>query len=212
MVRVKICGVTTVAQAVEVASLGADALGFNFIAESPRAVTFDRAREMISELPPFVASVGLFAGDELPELIWLTSFTLGLRAVQPYATPPARVVQAPIAWLMPFRVGDRTDVESALALAESLRPSAILIDAASPGGALGGTGHRVPWELLEGVAWPVPMILAGGLNPGNVAEAIGRVRPWGVDVASGVESSPGVKDPSKVRDFLAAVHDAGRAS
>ena len=211
MVRVKICGVTSVAQAVEVASLGADALGFNFIAESPRCVSFDLARAMIGELPPFAAPVGLFSGDDWLKLGPLSDW-LGLRAVQPYGARWTRGDFRPFAWLMPFRVGDRDDVGAALAAAESLRPSAILIDAVSPGGALGGTGHRVPVELLEGVAWPVPMILAGGLNPGNVAEAVRRVRPWGVDVASGVERSPGVKDPTKVRDFLAAVHDAGRAS
>ena len=211
MVRVKICGVTSVAQAVEVAGLGADALGFNFIAESPRAVSFDLARAMIGELPPFTAPVGLFAGGDWPKVGPLSDW-LGLRAIQPYGMALGREDFPPFAWLMPVRVATTADVEAALAAADRLRPSAILIDAASPGGALGGTGHRVPWELLEGVAWPVPMVLAGGLTPGNVADAIRRVRPWGVDVASGVESSPGVKDPAKVRDFLAAVHDAGRDS
>jgi phosphoribosylanthranilate isomerase len=136
----------------------------------------------------------------------------GLRAVQTYALVPDGFDFAPTSHIPAFRVHDRASIESVLATVETYRefgrtPSAILIDSYVPG-AMGGTGHTAPWDLLAGFDPGVPVVLAGGLTPDNVADAIRTVRPAGVDVASGVESGPGKKDSGKVRAFIQAAREA----
>ncbi len=208
-VRVKICGVMTPADAVFAADCGADALGLNYYPKSPRFLTDEASRAILRELTPFVAPVGVFVGTPTHE-VSATAARLGLRAVQTYTEAPLPLApDEPAAYLPAFRVSGIADLDVIRAFVASCRCAAVLIDS-FVAGSMGGTGHRAPWELLAGFDPGVPVILAGGLTPDNVAEAIRVVRPWGVDVASGVESSPGVKDAGKVRAFVRNAQAAGR--
>ncbi len=205
MVRIKICGVTTPADARFAADAGADAVGLNFYPQSPRHVTPQRAAAIIRTLPAFTSAVGVFVGMQLRQVCAI-AFQLGLRGVQTYDEQPPSEDAFPFAHVPAFRVKDQAGldhvkrfVEAATAL--NRRPTAVLIDS-HVAGQMGGTGHAAPWELLQHFDAGVPLILAGGLTPENVADAIALVRPWGVDVASGVESAPGVKDPDKVTRFV----------
>lgn len=211
--RVKICGVTTPADARHAADAGADAVGLNFYPKSPRYLTPPQAADLIRALPPFTAPVGVFVGLPLRQ-VCAVAYQLGLRGVQTYDDTPPAEDTFPFAHLPAFRVKDaagldhvRQFVEAATAAGRP--PAAVLVDS-FVAGEMGGTGHRAPWHLLAGFDAGVPLILAGGLTPENVAEAVAVVRPWGVDVASGVESAPGVKDPAKVAAFVRAARSAGR--
>ncbi len=205
-VRVKICGVTTPADAAFAIDAGADAVGLNFYAKSPRFVTDEQAEKIVQGLPPFAAAVGVFV-DTLADAITDIARRFRLGCVQTYQPTPAGVSFAPAIHIPAFRVRDEADLEEVQRAVETLRPAAVLLDS-YVAGEMGGTGHRAPWHLLAGFDPGVPVILAGGLTPENVAKAIRVVRPWGVDVASGVESAPGVKDPDKVAAFLRAVRAA----
>ena len=214
-VRVKICGVTTAADVRMVGDAGADAIGLNFYPKSPRYVEPRAAVELIHAFPPFVAPVGVFVGTP-PRQATALAFQLGLRGLQTYDDQPPDESFFPFAHVPAFRVHDAVSrdavkvfVERATALGR--RPAAVLIDS-FVAGEMGGTGHKAPWHLLAGFEPGVPLILAGGLTPENVAEAIRLVRPWGVDVASGVESRPGHKDAGKVRAFVANVRAANSLS
>ncbi|HEX9993133.1 MAG TPA: phosphoribosylanthranilate isomerase [Acidimicrobiales bacterium] len=197
---VKICGVTSEEDALLAVALGADAVGFVF-APSRRQVTAERARDIARRLPPEVLTVGVFR-DEAPQRVVDLVHTAGLRAVQLHGheTPEqARWVRARV----PFLIQAFPGGDPALARAADYGADAVLVDSASP-----GSGEVWDWSLAEGAPSGHRVILAGGLTPGNVAGAVARVRPWGVDVASGVESSPGRKDPVKVRAFVAAARAA----
>ena len=205
MVRIKICGVTTSADARFAADAGADAVGLNFYPKSPRYVTPQHAATLVRALPAFTAAVGVFVGMPLRQ-VCAVAYQLGLRGLQTYDDQPPNEDTFPFAHVPAFRVKDtaglehvRRFVEAARALGRS--PAAVLIDSHVEG-QMGGTGHRAPWELLRGFDVGVPLVLAGGLTPENVVEAVAVVRPWGVDVASGVERAPGVKDPQKVAQFV----------
>jgi phosphoribosylanthranilate isomerase len=202
-VRVKICGVTTVGDALHAAACGADALGFVFFAGSPRCVTPAQARAISEELPPFVTRVGLFV-NETPERIRAIAGECGLDAIQLHGDEPPEFCRE-----LPLRVIKALRIRDAASLAghESFQVSALLLDA-WVGGAYGGTGLAFNWELATGVARQRPVILAGGLTPANVAEAVRQVRPYGVDVSSGVESGPGKKDPEKVAQFIRMAREA----
>jgi phosphoribosylanthranilate isomerase len=187
------------------ADAGADAVGLNFYPKSPRFVTPAQAAAIVRALPPFTAPVGVFVGMPMRQVCAI-AFQLGLRGVQTYDAEPPTEDPFPFAHIPAFRVQDaagldhvRKFVEAATALGR--RPAAVLIDSHVEG-QMGGTGRKAPWELLVGFDPGVPLILAGGLTPENVGEAITLVRPWGVDVASGVESAPGRKDPAKVARFV----------
>jgi phosphoribosylanthranilate isomerase len=203
MVRVKICGVTTAADAIMAADLGADAIGLNFYAKSPRYLSPQAAMPIVKAMPPFTATVGVFVNMPIRQATAI-AFQLGLRAIQTVDDSPQSSDTFPFAHIPTFRIADQAGIDQAKAYCRQHRPSAVLIDAHVPG-QMGGTGQTAPWHLLAGVDFGVPLILAGGLTPENVAEAIRLVRPWGVDVASGVEASPGVKDQAKVKAFMAAV-------
>ncbi len=203
-VRVKICGVTTPADAAFVADAGADAVGLNFYPGSPRFLSDELAARIVSGLPPLAVTVGVFV-DTSSDAITETARRLHLSVVQTYQPAPAAL---PVAHIPAFRVSAAADLDAIRREVERVRPAAVLIDS-FVAGEMGGTGHRAPWHLLAGFDPGVPVILAGGLTPDNVAEAVRVVRPWGVDVASGVESAPGVKDRGKVAAFLAAVRAAG---
>lgn len=214
MVRIKICGVTTPEAARHAADAGADAVGLNFYPQSPRYVPPARAASLVRALPAFTAPVGVFVGTPMRQACAI-AFQLGLRALQTYDDTPPSEDPFPFAHVPAFRVKDETDlarIEEFVKAATAARraPAAVLVDS-HVAGAMGGTGHRAPWDLLAGWDPGVPLVLAGGLTPDNVAEAVARVRPWGVDVASGVESVPGAKDPAKIAQFVRSVRDAERA-
>ncbi|WP_439622563.1 phosphoribosylanthranilate isomerase [Gemmata sp.] len=205
MIRIKICGVTTPEDARFAADAGADAVGLNFYPKSPRYVTPPRAAALVRALPAFTAPVGVFVGTPLRQVCAI-AFQLGLRGVQTYDGNPPDEDPFPFAHVPAFRVKDAAGLDHirkfvAVATAANRRPAAVLIDSFVPG-EMGGTGHKAPWEVLVGFDPGVPVILAGGLTPENVADAIRTVRPWGIDVASGVESAPGIKDPAKVARFV----------
>ena len=227
-VRIKICGVCDRETAVAAAQAGADAIGLVFVPQSPRCVTVNQAKEIISALPAFVEPVGLFV-DASVEQIQEVATETGLRTVQLHGseTPdeaaqltPLRVIKA--LGFDPERF--TTTLESWLAASDSL--TGLLWDAPTPSNTVvqpdadttnpsGGTGRCLDWGLLANAinsskTPPVPVILAGGLTPSNVGQAINTVQPYGVDVSSGVESSRGVKSLDLIRDFCQAVGVATR--
>jgi phosphoribosylanthranilate isomerase len=203
--RVKICGVMTPEDAVLAAEAGADAIGLNFYSKSPRSIDPRTAMAIVDALPPFTSTIGVFVDMPFRHATAL-GFQLGLRGIQDYADTPPIMNPFPFAHIPAFRVKNAeslAQVAEYLNCAEQLNrtPSAVLIDSFVEG-AMGGTGHPAPWHLLADVKFSMPLILAGGLTPENVTEAIRVVKPWGVDVASGVESSPGRKDHDKLRAFI----------
>jgi phosphoribosylanthranilate isomerase len=215
-VRIKICGITRPEWAVAAAQAGADAIGLVF-AESPRRVTVAEASKIVAALPPWVTPVGVFV-DEPPARILAIAAEVGLAAVQLHGDEPPEtpVALGRLKVVKAFRIGSEADVAAAgewLAAARQAgrMPDACMVDAAVPGGRKGGTGQKADWNLAAQMAktgkWQ-PLILAGGLTPENVAEAIRTVRPWGVDGSSGLEVSPGVKSPEKIRAFVEAVRKA----
>ncbi len=210
---IKVCGLRDVATAVAVAAERCDAIGLNFFAKSPRSVSRSVAQEIAAVMPENVEVVGLFVNHSLDDVL-MTAATCGLDTVQIHGDEPpeflARIKEAApqLKLLRAFRVGAEGCREMAGYLAECRRLgvclSGCLVDA-KVDGAYGGTGHTAPWDLLaeqyDAARWP-RLILAGGLNPSNVAAAIQKTQPFGVDVASGVESQPGLKDLSLVRRFI----------
>jgi len=211
-VRVKICGVTTPADLKLCGDAGADAVGINFHPGSPRYVDPRAAPALLRHLPPFVDAVGVFVEQPLRQ-VYALSYQLGLRGVQWYGPHLDRDDSFPFQLIPAFRVRDvesLAEVRAAVAtcLEAGWKPAAVLLDSYVPG-QHGGTGRTAPSELLIGFDPGVPVILAGGLTPENVAEAVRTVRPYGVDVASGVELAPGRKDPEKVRRFIDAARAAG---
>jgi phosphoribosylanthranilate isomerase len=206
MIRIKICGITTPADIVAACDLSADAIGLNFYPKSPRYVTPSQGRELVRHFRPFVAPVGVFVTDDFAE-VQATAFQAGLRAVQTYSELPRQTTFEPIAHIPAFRVKNTADLDQIRILVAAIRPIAVLVDSYVVG-EMGGTGHKAPWELLVGFDPGVPLILAGGLTPENVADAIQLVKPWGVDVASGVESAPGIKDHGKMRAFIEAARSS----
>ncbi len=197
MIRVKICGVTRVADAVHAARVGADAIGLNFAAASPRCVSLAQAAEIAAALPQSVCRVGVFV-DADRDTVAAVLAQVPLDALQFHGDePPAACAD----WSVPVIKAVRVRGPETLAAASDYAVDFLLADAWVPGQA-GGTGQRVPLEWLGGVARE-RLILAGGLSPETVADAVRAVRPAGVDVASGVEAAPGIKDPEKVERFIA---------
>ncbi|MDT8419232.1 MAG: phosphoribosylanthranilate isomerase [Desulfuromonadales bacterium] len=201
MTRIKICGITSSEDALQAAACGADALGFVFFDRSPRCVTPGQAREIIAGLPPLLTTVGLFV-NATPQTIRDTAAYCGLDRVQLHGDEtPADCLLPPLRVIKALRVRD----EQSLARADEY-PGDLLLDAWSDQ-AYGGTGHAFDWQLACALAARRPIILAGGLNPENVAAAVARVKPYGVDVSSGVELSPGRKDHAKVAEFIRRVRN-----
>ena len=209
-VRVKICGVTSVGEALVCARAGADWIGLNFHPSSPRRIDPIVAREIVAALPPSCEAVGLFV-DRPPGEVAEVASRVGLSIVQLHGNEPPEdlLTLGHLRIIRAFRLGDSSAITRMIAYlqrdAELGRvPDAVLIDAYVTGQS-GGTGHAIASDLLDELP-PLPrLILAGGLTPENVAERIAKVRPWMVDVASGVESSPGRKDPDRVEAFVNAV-------
>lgn len=198
----KVCGITTRDDALAAVDAGAAGLGFNFYPRSPRYVTPAVAGEIIARLPPSVCSVGVFV-DETREAVAAIAREVGLQALQFHGAEPPELCQG---WsekvVKAIRVRDR----DAVTQARAYRVDFILADAYVEG-QLGGTGTRVAVEWLEGFERR-RLILAGGLTADNVAAAVRAVRPFAVDVASGVEAAPGRKDWNLMRRFIANAHAA----
>jgi phosphoribosylanthranilate isomerase len=202
--RIKMCGMTSVADALMAVEAGADAVGLIFWPGSTRAVDVERAQAITRALPPLVSVVGVFV-DETPDRVRTVADAVGLSAVQlhgredvaDWARFPRPVLKA-----MPLEAYADSPWKTARA--------AILVDAHDPV-TIGGTGRTIDWAAARAIAATRPLVLAGGLRPENVADAVATVAPWGVDVASGVERAPGVKDPDRVRAFVAAVRAADAA-
>lgn len=201
--KIKICGITNPEDADVAAKAGADALGFVMYRNSPRWVESAVARAIIAGLPPFMSAVGVFVNEEAERVRALMD-ECGFALAQLHGDESALYCQdlgRPV--LKALRLKDRGTV---LALAEfqgRANVRGFLIDAFSDH-AYGGTGQTVDWRLAQETVRSARVILAGGLNPRNVAEAVQAVRPYGVDVSSGVEKSPGKKDPDKVKAFIEA--------
>ena len=203
-VRVKICGITRVQDLQAACDAGADALGFVFYEKSPRHVTIENAAALVRALPPFVQSVGLFVNAE-PALIERVLQTVPLDLLQFHGDEkPADCVRYGRPYIKAVRVNRDTDLLKYAADFDAAR--GLLLDAFVPG-VPGGTGERFDWGLIP-PALPRPVILSGGLTPDNVAEAVQRVRPWAVDVSSGVEASKGIKDAHQIARFIANAKEA----
>ena len=203
MTRVKICGITSTQDAAAAMAAGADALGFVFVLDTPRYIRAEAAERIVAGPPPFLTTVGVFVNQALDEVLEIAA-RCRLQAVQLHGEEPEEIARRiPVRVIKAIRVRNR----------ESLRPvttypaDAFLLDAYVEGKP-GGTGSAFPWDLVAGITERAPIILSGGLRPDNVEAAIRRVRPYAVDVSSGVEVRPGEKDPQKVREFVAAVRRA----
>jgi phosphoribosylanthranilate isomerase len=206
--RVKICGLTSVADALLAAEAGADMIGLMFYEASPRAITLAQAVEISRALPPFVMRVGVFVNPE-EALVTRAIGECGLSLLQFHGDEASDFcTQFGLMSMKALRVRDA----ASLSALENYQTDAFLLDAYAKSG-LGGTGEKFNWDLaVEAKKHAKPIFLAGGLTPENVAEAIQQVHPFAVDVSSGVESAPGKKDAAKVRAFIAAAKHAEAAA
>ncbi len=204
MTDVKVCGLTREEDVEAACALGAAYVGFNFSALSPRRVTPEAARRLASVAPAGVRRVGVFVEEtyrQIEEAITGASLDL----VQIHRTLRAQDLERiPLPVLAVAHAGREEEIPPGVLLE---RCAGILFDTAAAG-APGGTGVPFDWSLLEGRTWPVPLFVSGGLRPENVGESIRRTRPSAVDVASGVESSPGIKDRESLLRFFEAVREA----
>jgi phosphoribosylanthranilate isomerase len=205
-VRIKICGVTNKEDALAAAHLGADALGFVF-APSPRKISAESAQEIIKALPPLVQTVGVFVNED-PEKVLSTAAACGLDILQLHGSESVdycssfdrRVIKA-------VRLQSRDDLDNLSKYVNVV--DALLLDTYVPS-KLGGTGIPFDWKLAVEARRYGRIVLAGGLNPGNVAAAISMVKPYAVDASSGLEQSPGVKDHEKLAQFMREAIQAAR--
>lgn len=199
--RIKVCGITRLEDALTASRLGVDAVGFVFYPKSPRFIAPDKAATIIRQLPPFVSAVGLFVNpteDDIAEVLQ----TVPLGVIQLHGDESPEFCQA-----------QRRRVIKAIAVdsKEDLKKAGkyecpLLLDAKAPQGVYGGTGNSFDWSLMEGFEHPHPLILAGGLNSDNIEAALSHRQWFAVDVSSGVEVSPGIKDDTKLCDFVGRVN------
>jgi phosphoribosylanthranilate isomerase len=199
-VKVKICGITNLPDGMAAVEAGADALGFVFYGQSPRRISVEAAAALIRQLPPFVLKVGVFVNapeDLVVRAIRECSFNL----LQFHGDePPEYCLQFGLMSMKAVRIRDAASLQAL----RNYPTDAWLLDAYAPD-MPGGTGETFNWNLaLEARGWGRPIFLAGGLTAENVTEAVRRVRPYGVDVSSGIEAAPGRKDHAKVRAFIQA--------
>lgn len=202
MTKIKICGITNLEDALAAAEAGADALGFNFYPKSPRYIEPSEAQKIIERLPPFIAAIGVFVNEPEPLRVGELASQLKLNAIQLHGDESPDYCAQLFDWR----------VIKALCVSPTFKPehvsrydvSAILLDAYKPG-EYGGTGEVFAWDVAAEAKRYGRIILAGGLNPLNIEEAVERVSPYAVDTASGVESAPGKKDRNKLREFIIKV-------
>ena len=200
--RIKICGITNAGDAVLAVSAGADALGFICVPESPRFIASpDALRELVGIAPPLVSTVAV-CRDAASAPSCLEIFS----AIQVYGDDGVKAVPSHVRIIRAFRIRDESSLDEIGASVAVHPPSAILLDAFTAG-RLGGYGAVFDWRLARRACerFDLPVILAGGLTPDNVADAVAAVRPYAVDVSSGIESAPGVKDAGKLRAFIAEI-------
>jgi len=203
MTRVKICGITNIDDARQAVDAGADALGFVFYAKSSRFVSPIEVRKIIAALPPFVTTVGLFVNEPVPQIRRVMA-AARLDVVQLHGDePPDACLIEPLRVIKALRVKDAASLQGA----DRYQVSALLLDAWSDE-AYGGTGQAFDWQLAGQLTGNRPLILAGGLSPENVADAVRLVKPYAVDVSSGVEAAPGKKDHQKVAEFIRQARNA----
>ena|SRR5688572_18529207 len=204
MTRIKICGIRTVNDALAAVDAGADLLGFNFYPKSPRYIDVGTCRNIMSVMQKYghITYVGLFVNASVVE-VRTTIEICGLSLAQLHGDETSEMLDALSGKAFKAFRGVPQSING---FARSDAP-ALLVDAAVKG-AYGGTGVTADWSAAAELANQYSMLLAGGLTPDNVADAVRQVNPWGVDVASGVESSPGQKDPSKMKAFVQAVRSA----
>jgi phosphoribosylanthranilate isomerase len=204
MTAVKICGIARIEDALAAARCGAHAIGLVFYRPSPRYVAPVRGREIIQALPPFVTPVGLFvdaSAQEVQDVIAAAPVAL----LQFHgAESPAFCRGFGLPYMKAVRVGSGVDL---LQYAHDFHDAKALLLDAFVDGTHGGTGRSFDWSLIPRTR-ALPIVLSGGLDAGNVTGAIRQVRPWGVDVSSGVEASPGIKDAAKIAAFMSGVRDA----
>ncbi|MBF0190437.1 MAG: phosphoribosylanthranilate isomerase [Magnetococcales bacterium] len=201
--RVKICGITRIADALAAVAAGADALGFVFYPGSKRYIAPEGVARIVERLPPFVTITGLFVNAPAEE-IRATAARCRLDVIQLHGDEspeaclglPGRVIKA-------VRVGEAEDLTGL----ERFPVQGLLLDA-KVADHYGGSGRVFDWSLIAGYRAPLPLILAGGLNPENVFQAVRQVNPYAVDVSSGVESAPGIKDHDKMAQFIRQVQQA----
>ncbi len=211
-IKIKICGITRLQDALDACDFGADLLGFNFIPESKRYINPYSVREIIASLPPFVMSVGVFADEEPGVVNDLTRF-LNLDAVQLHGSEDPSYcarIKAPV--IKAMRVGSEEDLEEV----ERFDVPALLLDSRVEG-TLGGSGKTFSWHLASDLCDVKRVFVAGGITPDNVADAIRALSPFGVDTASGVEIEAGIKDKGLMEKFMraarrAAAQNGGRCS
>ena len=199
---VKICGVTSEEDALVAVGMGADAVGFNFVSGSPRQISPRLARDIVRRLPGGIVTVGVFR-NELPERVVQIMDGAGLRLAQLHGnetTADCRWIAERVPGLIKAFVAGDPNVERV----RDYGASVLMLDGPEP-----GSGNVFDWRQLEGRDRGMRLLLAGGLRASNVAAAIKAVRPWGVDVASGVESEPGRKDVLAMREFVTAAKEAG---
>jgi len=223
MTWVKICGITNLEDALVAVDAGADALGFVFYEKSPRKVDVETAREIVAKLPEKIEKVGVFV-DQSVDQVGATTQEAGFTAVQLHGKMTERLWKDPrpaaealgVSKVIPVVAGSSLE-DGGVLINQRVKEKifALLIDAQSDG-LVGGTGATFNWQATQGIVQSlglmVPVIVAGGLSPSNVGEALKLFRPFGVDVASGVEARPGKKDPEKVRTFVQTVRAAEKSS
>ncbi len=218
MTWVKICGMTNLDDALVAVDAGADAVGFVFYEKSPRYVTVDRAREIVEKLPESVEKVGVFV-NESPKRVSALADGARLTAIQlhgdEYKSPDSYSTDCKLFFSLPVAgmLNDMTEPIGEFVIPKFPKSAGILLDSGAPG-QRGGTGQTFAWAearwLVSALARLHPVVIAGGLTPVNVKRAAEVLQPWGVDVVSGVEASPGKKDPEKVRAFVRAVRELDR--
>lgn len=201
--RIKICGLTRPQDVLDAVSAGADAIGFVFYPRSPRAVSIDQARELCALIPPFVTTVGLFVNEE-PARVQEVLSEVPLGLLQFHGEEDSAYCESfDRAYMKAARVGAGFDLLNYASRFPGA--SGLLVDAWVDG--YGGGGEVFDWSLLP-ADYPVPLVLAGGLNATNIEQAVRQVRPWAVDVSSGVEASKGIKDRVLMEAFVAGVRKA----
>jgi phosphoribosylanthranilate isomerase len=200
MMPAKICGITQAEDAMLAAELGASAIGFVFYSKSPRCIHIDTARRIAAQLPEHVARVGVFVNPDLDTML-LTAEIACLSHIQLHGDEsPALCRQAPVPVIKTIRNMDDLEKYAQISVA------AFLVDSKTPE-AWGGTGQLADWDFCRQVRERAPVILAGGLNAGNIAAAIAAARPDAIDLSSAVEQAPGVKDHQKLRDFFSVLQN-----
>ena len=204
MTKIKICGIKTVNDALAAMEAGADLVGFNFYPKSPRYIDVGKCRDIMSGMRRYghITYVGVFVNASVEE-IRATMESCGLSLAQLHGDETSEMLNALDGKAFKAFRGVPQSLDG---FARDDEP-ALLVDAAVKG-SYGGTGVTADWNGVAELAKKYPLLLAGGLTPGNVAEAVSRVKPWGVDVASGVESAPGEKDPSRMKAFVQAVRES----